>query len=61
MGGVILVFILIVLVAILVTPAIRNRLRGNAPPEPPESEPHEVVVHRLDDHRGKKKPGDDGR
>ena len=60
MGAVILLFIVALLIAILATPAIRERLGAKAPPpvEPRPDEPHEVVVHRLDDHRGKK-PGDE--
>lgn len=58
MGGVILIFIVIVLIAILVTPAIRARMSRDLPPEP-EDAPHEVVVHKLDDHRKKKTPGDE--
>jgi hypothetical protein len=56
MGGVILLFILVLLVAILATPALRARFAPKPPPaaEPGQDEPHEVVVHRLDDHRGKK-------
>lgn len=60
MGGVILLFIVALLVAILVTPALRARREQKLPPavEPAQDAPHEVVVHRLDDHRGKK-PGDE--
>lgn len=59
MGGVILLGIVVLLIAILVTPALRAR-REPTPPggEPEQDAPHEVVVHRLDDHRGKK-PGDE--
>lgn len=62
MGGVILLGIVVLLIAILVTPALRAR-REQKPPtpvEPGQDEPHEVVVHRLDDHRGKK-PGDESK
>ncbi len=60
MGGLILIFILVLLVAILVTPLLRARLGGSGPaaPAPDQEPPHEVVVHKLDDHR-KKTPGDD--
>lgn len=61
MGAVILLFIVVLLAAILAMPAIRARREANTPPpvEPrPDEPPHEVVVHRLDDHRGKK-PGDE--
>ena len=60
MGGVILLFIVALLIAILVMPALRVRREPRQPPtvEPGTDEPHEVVVHRLDDHRGKK-PGDE--
>lgn len=60
MGGVILLFIVALLIAILVMPALRARREQKLPPavEPGQDEPHEVVVHRLDDHRGKK-PGDE--
>ena len=59
MGGLILIFIMVLLIGILVMPALRARLRRDAPPPAPEDDPHEVVVHKLDDHRGKKKSGDD--
>lgn len=60
MGGVILLFIVALLIAILVMPALHARREPKPPPvvEPGQDEPHEVVVHRLDDHRGKK-PGDE--
>lgn len=60
MGGVILLFIVALLIAILVTPALRARREQKLPQvvEPGQDAPHEVVVHRLDDHRGKK-PGDE--
>ena len=60
MGGLILFGILVLLVAILIMPALRARMGGAAPPEPPAGgqEPHEVVVHKLDDHRGRKKDGE---
>jgi Na+-transporting methylmalonyl-CoA/oxaloacetate decarboxylase gamma subunit len=62
MGVVILLFIVVLLVAILAMPALRERFGPKPPPEPspPPAEPHEVVVHRLDDHRGKK-PGDESK
>ena len=57
MGGVIFVLLLAVLIAVLVTPALRARF-GRTPPAGPPSEgqesPHEVVVRRLDDHRARK-------
>lgn len=60
MGGVILIFLLVVLVTILVLPAMRGRKGQGAPGEPDPNQAHEVVVHQLDDHRGKKKsPTDD--
>lgn len=59
MGGVILLLILLLLVAILLTPAIRARLTRKTPPEDGPTTPHEVVVHRLDDHRKAKSAGDD--
>jgi hypothetical protein len=61
MGGVILLLIVVLLVLILAMPALRARFGPGepaAPIEPKPDEPHEVVVHRLDDHRGKK-PGDE--
>lgn len=61
MGGVILLFIVLLLVAILTTPALRARFGAKQPPVEPDPEPpHEVVVHKLDDHRAKK-PGDETR
>jgi hypothetical protein len=60
MGGVILIFIVALLIVILVTPALRARRKANQLPPAPEGDTHEVVVHRLDDHR-KTKPGDDPR
>ncbi len=63
MGGVILLFIVVVLVAILVTPALRSRARrGDEPPTPPKHDiqTHEVIVPQLDDFT-KKKPGDDAK
>lgn len=61
MGGVILVLILVLLIAILLTPALRNRLQLREPPpsDSPGTPPHEVVVHKLDDHRKSKSAGDD--
>lgn len=56
MGGFILIFLLALLIALLLTPAIRARL--GRPPSPPREDgdesPHEVVVRRLDDHRARK-------
>ena len=57
MGGVILIFLLVVLVTILVLPAMRGRKGQSTPVEPDPA--HEVVVHQLDDHRGKKNPSSD--
>lgn len=58
MGGVILLFIMALLVGILVTPALRARFgKASPPPEPSQDPPHEVIVHKLDDHR--KKPAAD--
>lgn len=59
MGGVILILLLILLVTMLVLPAVRERLAPRPPNgvQPADEPPHEVVVHKLDDHRGKK-PGD---
>jgi hypothetical protein len=63
MGPIILVFIVALLIILLAMPAIRERL-GRQPPTPPpgepQDEPYEVVVRRLDDHRKKKTPGDEG-
>jgi hypothetical protein len=59
MGGVILIFLLVLLLAILVLPAMRERRRGGLPPGATPDTAHEVVVHQLDDHRGKKKPSTD--
>ena len=59
MGGVILVFLLAVLVTILVLPAMRGRKEKIAPPAADPDAAHGVVVHQLDDHRGKKKPSTD--
>lgn len=55
MGGVILIFLLILLVTGLVLPAVRERLTPRPPTDaqPPPVQPHEVVVHKLDDHRTK--------
>ncbi len=63
MGGLIFVLLLAVLIAVLVTPALRARF-GRPPPAAPPSDgqesPHEVVVRRLDDHRARKStPRDD--
>ena len=59
MGGVILIFLLVVLVTILVLPAMRGR-KGQGTPGQSDPDPaHEVVVHQLDDHRGKKTPPSD--
>lgn len=59
MGGVILIFLLVLLVTILVLPATRvgKRLDAKAGRDPDPA--HEVVVHQLDDHRGKKPSADD--
>ena len=55
MGGVILLFLLALLIALLLTPAIRARFgRPPSPREGGEESPHEVVVRRLDDHRARK-------
>jgi hypothetical protein len=61
MGGLIFVFLLALLVAVLVTPAIRTRFGQKPPPSPPGQEsPHEVVIRRLDDHRARRNtPRDD--
>lgn len=59
MGGVILIFLLILLVTILVMPAVRGRVERKPPPDGPEPDPAHEVVHRLDDHRRRKPPGDD--
>jgi hypothetical protein len=63
LGGVILLFILVVLVGILLTPAMRARLGKQAPPpaDDPSTPPHEVVVHKLDDHRNSKSASDDAK
>lgn len=64
MGGFILIGLLALLILLLLTPAIRARLGGNATPQREEGEesPHEVVVRRLDDHRARKNtPRDDPR
>lgn len=56
MGGVIFVFLLVLLIGVLVTPALRSRF-GRTPPSPPDDgqeDPHEVVVRRLDDHRARR-------
>ncbi len=59
MGGVILIFLLVVLLAILILPAMRVRKGRSAPPAADPDAAHEVVVHQLDDHRGNKKPSTD--
>ncbi len=59
MGGVILIFLLVLLVAILVLPATRERKGRNSSPGADPDPAHEVVVHQLDDHRGKKPSTDD--
>jgi hypothetical protein len=60
LGGVILLFILVLLIAVLITPALRARLKqAEPPPEAGPETPHEVVVHKLDDHRKPKSAGDD--
>ena len=61
LGGVILLFILVVLIALLITPALRaRRKQAEPPPEAgPETPPHGVVVHKLDDHRKAKSATDD--
>lgn len=58
MGGVILLFLLAILIAVLVTPAIRSRF-GRPPTSTPPTDdgqatPHEVIIQRLDDHRARK-------
>lgn len=53
MGGLILIFLLGLLLAILILPAARQRLVRKAPPEGTPPEPSHEVVHRLDDHRKK--------
>jgi hypothetical protein len=63
MGGVILLFIVVVLVTILVLPALRSRARRDdlAPPAPTDdTQTHEVIVPQLDDF-SKKKSGDDAK
>lgn len=59
MGPVILVLIVALVIILLALPAIRQRFGQPNPPLPPQDEPHEVVVRRLDDHRRKQSPGDD--
>lgn len=61
MGGLILGFILVLVVVVLITPAIRARGKKTVPPpEAGPDGPHGVVVHRLDDHRKTRSTGDDG-
>lgn len=61
MGGVILLLILVLLIAVLITPALRARQKqADPPPETgPDTPPHGVVVHKLDDHRKSKSTADD--
>ena len=61
LGGMILLFILVVLIALLITPALRARQKQAEPvaEASPETPPHEVVVHKLDDHRKAKSAADD--
>lgn len=61
MGPIILVLIVALLIILLAWPAVRERFGRPQPPSPPQDEPHEVVVRRLDDHRKTKTPGDDAR
>jgi hypothetical protein len=63
MGPIILVFIVALLIILLAWPAIRERIGREPPPsapDEPQDEPYEVVVRRLDDHRKKTTPGDEG-
>lgn len=57
MGGLILAFLLGVVVVILVTPALRARARARR--ERVQDAAHEAVIRRLDDHRKRRRPGDD--
>lgn len=61
LGGVILLLILVLLIAVLITPALRARQKQVEPPPEagPDTPPHEVVVHKLDDHRKPKATADD--
>ena len=63
MGGVIFVVLVALVIAILITPAIRTRFGQKPPPtdgEPRQETPHEVVIRRLDDHRARRNtPRDD--
>jgi hypothetical protein len=58
MGGMILVFLLILVVVILVTPALRTRARKQR--DDVANAAHEAVVSRLEDHRRKRQGGDEG-
>lgn len=57
MGGFILVFLLILVVVILVTPALRNR--GRQQRDDVARTAHEAVVSKLEDHR-KRRQNDEG-
>lgn len=61
LGGVILLLILVLLIAVLITPALRARQKQAEPPPEadPDTPPHGVVVHKLDDHRKSKSTADD--
>lgn len=58
MGPIILVLIVALLIILLAWPAFRERFGRPNPPEPPQDEPHEVVVRMLDDRRKTKTPDD---
>jgi hypothetical protein len=61
LGGVILLLIFALLIAVLIMPALRARQRKVGPPPEagPDTPPHEVVVHKLDDHRKAKSAADE--
>jgi hypothetical protein len=60
LGGLILGFILVLVVVLLITPAIRARGKKSvSPPNTGPDSPHGVVVQRLDDHRKTRSSEDD--
>jgi flagellar biosynthesis/type III secretory pathway M-ring protein FliF/YscJ len=58
MGGVILIFLLVVVILILITPALRAR--GAKARDDVAQTAHEAVISRLEDHRKRRQhPNDD--
>jgi flagellar biosynthesis/type III secretory pathway M-ring protein FliF/YscJ len=57
MGGVIFVFLILMVIVILVTPALRNR--GRKQRDDLAQTAHEAVISKLEDHRKRRQSSED--